>query len=121
MSFKNNDTRSQNNKVIFNVYNYLKNLATSDDEVLKQHFKQTQKITADACGASLMTVRRVCAEGFANDDVSDSPQPGPSFRVHREKRINEKNMPQSWTISIAISYEELCMNFMKKVNILHQN
>jgi len=54
MPFKNNDTRSQTKKVIFNVYNYLKNLATSDDVALKQYFKQTQKITADACSFSLI-------------------------------------------------------------------
>jgi hypothetical protein len=80
MPFKNNDTRSQTKKVIFNVYNYLKKLATSDDVALNKHFKQTQKITADACGVSLMTVRRVCAEGSTTDDISDSSQPGPSFK-----------------------------------------
>jgi len=64
------------------VYNYLKILATSDDEVLKQYFKQIQKITADACGVSLMTVRRVCVEGSSTtDDVSDSPQSGTLFNV----------------------------------------
>jgi len=62
---------SQTKKVIFNVYNYLKNLATSDDEALKQYFKHTQKITAAACGVSLMIVRRVCVEGSTTDDVLD--------------------------------------------------
>lgn len=91
MPFKNNDTRSQTKKIIFNVYNYLKNLATSDDEVLKQYFKQTQKITADACGVSLMTVRRVCAEGSSTaDDVSDSSQPGPSFNSPRKTYKRKK-------------------------------
>jgi hypothetical protein len=79
MPFKNNDTRSQTKKVIFKVYNYFKCLASSDDMALREYFKQTQKITADACGVSYTTVRRVCAEGYSTDDVSDSLQAGPSF------------------------------------------
>jgi hypothetical protein len=34
--------------------------------------------------------------------------------THREKRINGKSMPQNWTISITMLFDELCMNFMKK-------
>lgn len=84
MPFKNNDTRSQTKKVIFNVYNYFKSLASSDDMALQEYFKQTQKITADACGVSNTTVRRVCAEGYSTDDVSDLPQAGPSFNSPRK-------------------------------------
>jgi len=75
---------SQTKKVIFNVYNYLKSLASSDDMALQEYFKQTQKITADACGVSYTTVRRVCAEGYSTDDVSDSPQTGQSFNSPRK-------------------------------------
>jgi len=90
MSFKINDTRSQTKKVIFHVYNYFKDLANSNDEVLKKHFKQTQKITADACGVSLMTVRRVCVEGSSTNNNPDSPQPGPSFTSPRKTYKRKK-------------------------------
>jgi len=77
-------------KVIFHVYNYFKDMANSNDEVLKEHFKQIQKITADACGMSLMTVRRVCVEGPSTDNNPDSLQPGPSFTSSRKTYKRKK-------------------------------
>ncbi|KAE9522747.1 hypothetical protein AGLY_016856 [Aphis glycines] len=59
-------------------------LASSDDMALQEYFKQTQKITADACGVSYTTVRRVCTEGYFTGDVSDSPQTGQSFNSPRK-------------------------------------
>lgn len=92
MSFKMNDFRTKTKKLFFVCLIILKiwlgTLNSSNDEVLKNHFKQTQKITAEACGVSLMTVRRVCVKGSYSSDVQESP--GPSFTSPRKTYKRKK-------------------------------
>ncbi|KAL4096840.1 hypothetical protein QTP88_021723 [Uroleucon formosanum] len=57
-----NDTRSQTKKIIFSVYNFIKDLSMQA-EIVSSMFAQCLKITAEACGLSERTVRCVCKEG----------------------------------------------------------
>jgi transposase len=55
---------SQKKNTIFNVYNYFKKLSNDKVNVeVTKYFCQTQQITADACGVSLSTVKRITTEG----------------------------------------------------------
>ncbi|XP_060855104.1 uncharacterized protein LOC132946628 [Metopolophium dirhodum] len=82
------DTHSQTKKTIYNVYKYFKKLSldTSNTEIAT-FFKQTQAKTAEACGVSEKTVKRITAEG--NKSSSESQAACPSFTSPRKtyKRI----------------------------------
>jgi len=53
------DTRSQTKKMVFNVYKFIKDLS-KQDIILPSMFAQSLKVTAEACGLSERTVRRIC-------------------------------------------------------------
>lgn len=55
-------TRSQSKKIIFSVYNFIKDLS-KQDEIVPYMFAQCLKATAEACGLSERTVIRICKEG----------------------------------------------------------
>ncbi|GBM61144.1 hypothetical protein AVEN_26744-1 [Araneus ventricosus] len=57
------DARRQSRMVVYNLYNYLKKLASSKpNATIKELFLQKQNVTADASGVSYRTVQRICAE-----------------------------------------------------------
>ena len=69
------DVRRQSKIVIYNVYNYLKELMSSKpNATVKELFLQTQKVTADACGVSYRTVQRICAEADRNAAIQNNSQ-----------------------------------------------
>ncbi|XP_050059675.1 uncharacterized protein LOC126550967 [Aphis gossypii] len=58
------DIHSQTKKVIYSVYNYLKVLATDKNFPEFAHFfRKTREVTAEACGVSVASVKRICVEG----------------------------------------------------------
>ncbi|KAF0702536.1 general vesicular transport factor p115, partial [Aphis craccivora] len=58
------DIHSQTKKVIFSVYNYLKVLGTDkNNPEFINFFRKTREVTAEACGVSVASVKRICAEG----------------------------------------------------------
>lgn len=71
MSFKDRDTHSQSKKIIFSVYNFIK-MCSEKKDLNSDFFKSAQKIAAQACGTSYITVRRVCME--ANKSSVDSDE-----------------------------------------------
>uniref|UniRef100_A0A2S2NB48 Tc1-like transposase DDE domain-containing protein n=1 Tax=Schizaphis graminum TaxID=13262 RepID=A0A2S2NB48_SCHGA len=72
MSFSNNnDTRSQTKQIVYKVYTFLKQLSTKPD-LTADFFKNTQIRTAEACGLSGRTVRRICSEAKYNVEESTS-------------------------------------------------
>jgi len=76
------DIHSQTKKVIFSVYNYLKELATDKNHPeLAIFFLKTREVTAEACGVSVASVKRICSEGkkLAEDDG-----PSTSFKSPRK-------------------------------------
>jgi len=68
MSF--NETHSQSKKIVYNVYAFLKQLS-SKPYLSADFFKQAQKRTAEACGLSERTVRRICCEAKNSKDKAD--------------------------------------------------
>lgn len=72
------DIHSQTKETIFNVYNYFKKLSKDQTHTeVAKYFHQPQQITADACGVSLSTVKRITSGGFKSM-VSAEPEAGPS-------------------------------------------
>jgi hypothetical protein len=70
------DIHSQTKNTIFNVYNYFKKLSNNKVNVeVAKYFCQTQQITADACGVSLSTVKRITTEGVKSM-VHSEPEVG---------------------------------------------
>jgi len=80
MAGSSSDTRSQSKKIIFSVYKFIKDLS-KQDEIIPSIFAQSLKVTAEACGLSERTVRRVCKEG---KDCLDSGQQVVSFKSPRK-------------------------------------
>jgi len=77
------DIHSQTKKVIFSVYNYFKVLST--DKNNPEIFRKTCEVTAEACGVSFASVKRICAEGRKLGDDG----PSTSFKSPRKsyKRV----------------------------------
>ncbi|KAE9532327.1 hypothetical protein AGLY_009950, partial [Aphis glycines] len=61
MSFKDRDTHSQSKKIIFSVYNFIK-MCSEKKDLDSDFFKSAQKIAAQACGISYITVWCICME-----------------------------------------------------------
>jgi hypothetical protein len=80
MAGSSSDTRSQSKKIIFSVYKFIKDLS-KQDEIIPSMFAQSLKVTAEACGLSERTVRRICKEG---KDSLDSDQQVASFKSPRK-------------------------------------
>lgn len=77
------DTHAQTKHTIFNVYKYLKKLSLdSSNPEIATFFKQTQAKTAEACGVSEKTVKRITSEG--NKSSSESQTSLPSFTSPRK-------------------------------------
>jgi len=75
------DIHSQTKDTIFKVYNYLKKLSKDETnpEVAK-YFCLPQSITAEACGVSLGTVKRITSEGKKSMNAdSEAGSSNPSF------------------------------------------
>lgn len=70
MSFKDRDTHSQSKKIIFSVYNFIK-MCSEKKDLDSDFFKSAQKIAAQACGISYITVRRICTEAKKSSVDSD--------------------------------------------------
>jgi len=72
------DIHSQTKDTIFKVYNYFKKLSKdqTNPEVAK-YFSLPQSVTAEACGVSLSTVKRITSEGNKSI-VNAEPEAGPS-------------------------------------------
>jgi len=70
MSFKDRDTHSQSKKIIFSVYNFIK-MCSEKKDLDSDFFKSAQKIAAQACGISYITVRRICMEAKKSSVDSD--------------------------------------------------
>jgi hypothetical protein len=57
------DIHSQTKNTIFNVYNYFKKLTNNHVNIkVVKYFRQAQHITADACGVSFSTVKKITTE-----------------------------------------------------------
>lgn len=91
------DIHSQTKQTIFSVYNYLKKLSNNKpNPEVANYFRQTQKITAEACGVSLSTVKRITKASnllkpaiFNKKRVLQMPVLRLLFRV---KCINQQDM-----------------------------
>ncbi|VVC30439.1 Hypothetical protein CINCED_3A016052 [Cinara cedri] len=58
------DVHSQTKNTIFNVYNFFKKLANDkNNPVVATFFRKSQEMTAEACGVSVGTVKRITSEG----------------------------------------------------------
>lgn len=79
MSHNNNDIHRQTKKIVYNVYEFLKQLSETED-LNKDFFKQTQVITAQACGISKRTIQRICFEAKQNDEPKQSMVSGIGFQ-----------------------------------------
>lgn len=71
MSLTNSDTRSQTKQIVYKVYTFLKQLSTQPN-LTADFFKNTQIRTAEACGLSERTVRRICSEAKEKTEESTS-------------------------------------------------
>jgi len=80
MAGNSSDTRSESKKIIFSVYNFIKDLS-EQNEIVPSMFAQRLKVTAEACGLSERTVRRICKEG---KDNLDPEQQVASFKSPRK-------------------------------------
>lgn len=70
------DTHSQTKNTIYNVYKYFKQLSMdSSNPEIATFFKQTQTKTAEACGVSEKTVKRITAEGNKSSSASQADCP----------------------------------------------
>ncbi|XP_060861789.1 uncharacterized protein LOC132938795 [Metopolophium dirhodum] len=83
MAGSSSDTRSQSKKIIFSVYNFIKDLSLQD-EIDPSMFNQSLKLTAGACELSERTVRRICKEG------KDSRSPEQQLSFFRSPRKTYK-------------------------------
>lgn len=70
MSFKDRNTHSQSKKIIFSVYNFIK-MCSEKKDLDSDYFKSAQKIAAQACGISYMTVWRICVKAKKSSVDSD--------------------------------------------------
>jgi hypothetical protein len=80
------DIHSQTKKVILGVYNYLKVLGTDkNNPEFVNFFRKTREVTAEACGVSVASVKRICAEEKKLGDDG----PSTSFKSPRKsyKRV----------------------------------
>ncbi|XP_050064650.1 uncharacterized protein LOC126553545 [Aphis gossypii] len=95
MSSKNgSDTRSQTKKMVFNVYKFIKDLS-KQDIILPSMFAQSLKVTAEACGLSERTVRRICKEGKDGLTLEDAVQvQGPTFKSPRKTYRRSKPLTE---------------------------
>lgn len=67
MAGSSSDVRSQSKKIVFSVYNNLKELVHSKPgATINEVFNKTQEMTASLCSLSLRTVQRICQEGNKN-------------------------------------------------------
>lgn len=83
------DIHSQTKKVIFSVYNCFKLLAgDKNNPELSNFFRQTREVTAEACGVSLASVKRICAEGkklaLNKNDLDAGPSTKTLFKSPRK-------------------------------------
>ncbi|CAI6352495.1 unnamed protein product [Macrosiphum euphorbiae] len=90
MAGNSSDTRSQTKKIIFSVYNFIKDLS-KQDEIDPSMFAQSLKVTAEACGLSERTVKRVCKEG---KDSLDPEQQVASFKSPRKTYKSAKPLTE---------------------------
>ncbi|XP_026821632.1 uncharacterized protein LOC113560022 [Rhopalosiphum maidis] len=92
MSVSNSDTRSQTKQIVYKVYTFLKQLSTRPD-LSADFFKNTQIRTAEACGLSERTVRRICSEAKckAEDSTSVMVFRSPRKGYKRAKIVSELN------------------------------
>jgi len=82
------DVHSQTKNTIFNVYNFFKKLTNDkNNPVVATFFRKSQEMTAEACGVSVGTVKRITSEGAKS--TTAEPVAGPSFTSPRKsyKRI----------------------------------
>jgi len=77
MSFVDKDIHSQSKKIIYSVYIFLKQLSEKSD-LTADFFKSAQVITAQACGISHRTVKRICGEARKCDDP-ETPDASPTL------------------------------------------
>ena len=61
MSCEDPDTHRQSERIILNVHNFIKILSQKND-LTADLFKNVQTITAEVCGVSQKTVKRVCVK-----------------------------------------------------------
>jgi hypothetical protein len=88
------DTRRQTKKVIFNVYKFIKDLS-KQDVILPSMFARSLKVTAEACGLSERTVRRICKEGKDSVTFEDAVQvQGPTFKSPRKTYRRSKPLTE---------------------------
>lgn len=73
-----NDIHTQTKKIVYNVHEFLKQLSETEN-LNKDFFKQTQIITAQACGISKRSVQRICFEAKQNDEPKRSTVSGIGF------------------------------------------
>jgi len=77
------DVHSQTKSTIFNVYNFFKKLANDkNNPVVATFFRKSQEMTAEACGVSVGTVKRITAEGAK--ETAPETTAGPSFTSPRK-------------------------------------
>lgn len=90
MSSRSGDVHSQGKKIIYSVYSYFKKLSkdTSNPEVAS-FFLQAQQKTAEACGISIGTIKRITAEG--SKAPLDLEKTGPAFTSPRKSFKRFKN------------------------------
>jgi len=70
------DIHSQTKNTIYNVYKYFEKLSMdSSNPEIATFFKQTQTKTAEACGVSEKTVKRITAEGNKSSSASQADCP----------------------------------------------
>lgn len=86
------DIRSQSKKIIYSVYNHLKDLVNSrPDATIREIFASTQEATADACSCNVRTVQRICAEARRNEIGTEGelqPQTSYLFFVSDEEEAS---------------------------------
>ena len=86
MSRKSGDTQKQSMQIIYKVYSFFKAMRGRHSEVLKSVMNTAQLATAETCGVSERTIRRIFAEGKlprpANEDGSSTSFLSPKKR-HR--------------------------------------
>ena len=77
----------QGRNIIFNVYNFLKELSSSEVRE-KTHFARSQELTAKACGVSVHSVSRIIAEGKESLQEAGIP----SFSSPGKHRLTTKRI-----------------------------
>lgn len=64
------DTRSQSKQIIFKIYKFIKDLS-KQNTINPKVFVQSLKVTAQVCGISERTVRRICKEGKSLENATE--------------------------------------------------